>query len=131
VSAALPSLPHRRLWMILGFVLVATVIVSSLVPGGDSIKMPGGDKLLHALAYLTLMVWFAGLQPRRAWRWVAIGLLLMGLGLEIAQGAMHMHRVADARDMAANAAGVIIGLLLAAAGAATWAYRLETWLVRK
>ncbi len=97
----------------------------------DSITVPGGDKLGHAFAYLTLMVWFAGLQPRRAWRWVAIGLLLMGLGLEIAQGAMHMDRTADARDMAANAAGVIIGLLLAAAGAATWAYRLETWLVRK
>jgi VanZ family protein len=131
VSSTLPTLPHRRLWMILGFVLVASVIVSSLVPGGASIKMPGGDKLAHASAYLVLMVWFAGLQPRRAWRWVAIALLLMGLGLEFAQAAMHLHRTADARDVVANAAGVGFGLVLAAAGAATWAYRLETWLVRK
>ena len=36
MSSCLPPLPHRRLWMILGFVLVATVIVTSLMPGGDS-----------------------------------------------------------------------------------------------
>jgi hypothetical protein len=125
-------LVHHRLWLALGVALVIAVIVSSLVPG-DTLtlgRFPGADKLAHASVYLVLMVWFAGLQPRRSWRWCALALLGMGLTLEIAQGAMHMHRTADARDMLANAAGVGLGAMAAAAGLASWPYRLETWLAR-
>ena len=111
--------------------LAVAVAVSSLIPGGERLNLGGADKLAHAGAYLVLMVWFAGLQPRRAWTWVAVALLGMGLALEYAQGAMHLHRMADARDMLANAAGVGFGAMLAAAGAATWPHRLETWLARK
>jgi VanZ family protein len=131
VSSVLPPLMHRRLWAILGFVLVAAVIVSSLIPGGERLEMKGADKLVHAFAYLVLMVWFAGLYSRRGWAWVALGLLVMGLTLELLQGVMHMQRTADPRDMVANAAGVGVGMMLALAGAATWAQRLETWFARK
>jgi VanZ family protein len=130
VSAAPQPLAYRRLWLALGVALVIAVIVSSLVPGGPPGRFPGADKLAHASAYLVLMVWFAGLQPRRTWRWCALALLGMGLALEIAQGAMHMHRTADARDMLANAAGIGLGAMAAASGLASWPYRLETWLAR-
>lgn len=121
---------YRTAWLVIGCVLVLAVIVSSLVPGGDPEKIRGLDKIEHASAYMLLMIWFAGLQPRRAWSWVATALMVMGLLLEIAQGEMHMHRTADARDMLANAVGVGLGAMLAAAGAATWPHRLETWLAR-
>jgi len=131
VSSVLAPLMHRRLWAILGFMLVGAVIVSSLIPGGGRLQMEGADKLAHAFAYLVLMVWFAGLYPRRGWTWVAIGLLVMGLTLELLQGVMQMQRTADPRDLVANAAGVGMGVVLAFAGAATWAQRLETWFARK
>ncbi len=131
MSSVLLPLPHRRLWAILGFMLVGAVIVSSLIPGGGRLQMAGADKIAHAFAYLVLMVWFAGLCPRREWAWVAIGLLVMGLTLELLQGAMQMQRTADPRDLVANAAGVGMGVVLAFAGAASWAQRLETWFARK
>jgi VanZ family protein len=131
VSAVPQPLAYRRLWLSLGVAIVLAVIVASLVPGG---ALPGGfpghDKLAHAGTYLVLMVWFAGLQPRRAWRWVALALLGMGLVLEIVQGLLHVHRMADPVDVIANAAGIGLGAMAAARGLASWPYRLETWLAR-
>lgn len=131
MNSPVSALQYRRRWLVLGFALAFFVIVSSLVPGGGRPRVEGLDKVGHAGAYLVLMVWFAGLQPRRAWGWVAGALLVLGLALELAQGALHLHRTADARDMLANAAGVGVGAMLAAAGAYTWPYRLESWLARK
>ncbi|HTG76998.1 MAG TPA: hypothetical protein VL546_07490 [Steroidobacteraceae bacterium] len=132
MSSVPQPLTYRRLWISLGVANVLAVIVASLVPGGT---LGGGfashDKLSHAGAYLVLMVWFAGLQPRRTWRWVALALLGMGLVLEIAQGMMHMDRMADPGDVIANAAGIGIGAMVAARGLASWPYRLETWLARR
>ena len=127
----MPLLVHRRLWLALGFVLVVFVTLASLVPGIAKPPVHGFDKVEHAGAYLLLMLWFAGLQPRRAWLRVALALLAMGILLELAQGAMHVHRTADARDVVANATGIALGAMLAAFGLAAWPYRLETWLARK
>jgi VanZ family protein len=130
VSSVPQALAYRRFWLALGFSLVLAVIVSSLIPGGPPGRFPGIDKLEHVIAYLVLMVWFAGLHPRHAWRWLALALLAMGVLLELAQGAMHMQRSAEVRDVVANAAGVGLGAMASAAGLASWPYRLETWLTR-
>lgn len=130
MSSVPQPLAYRRLWISLGVAIALGVIVASLVPGGPPGRFPGHDKLAHAGAYLVLMVWFAGLQPRSTWRWVALALLGMGLVLEVAQGLMHMHRMADPVDVIANAAGIGIGAMAAARGLASWPYRLETWLAR-
>ena len=131
MSSVPQPLAYRRLWLALGLAIVLAVIVSSLAPwGGMPGRFPGVDKLEHVTAYLVLMVWFAGLQPRRAWRWLALALLAMGALLELAQGAMDMQRTADFRDVLANATGIGLGAVASAAGLASWPYRLETWLTR-
>lgn len=125
------TLAYRRLWLVLGFALVGAVIVSSLAHAGQPMPVPGFDKLEHAGAYLVLMVWFAGLNARRAWLWVALALFAMGVAIELAQGAMHTQRTPEARDALANAAGIGLGAVLAAGGAAAWPHRVEAWLARK
>ena len=131
MSSPMPPLPHRRLWTVLGFVLVIAVTISSLAPGLGTPPVHGFDKVEHVGAYFVLMLWFAGLQPRRTWLRVALALLAMGVVLELAQDAMHMQRTADPRDVLANATGIALGATLAAFGLAAWPYRLETWLARK
>ena len=130
MSSVPQGLAYRRYWLALGFSLVLAVIVTSLIPGGPPGRFPGLDKFEHLIAYGVLMLWFAGLHPRRAWGWLALALLAMGVLLELAQGAMHMNRSAEVRDVVANAAGVGLGAMASAAGLASWPHRLETWLTR-
>ncbi len=48
--------------------------------------------------------------------------------MEAGQYLMQAGRTADVYDMAANAAGVAAGLLLAALLTGGWAQRIESWL---
>ena len=51
-------------------------------------------------------------EIRGAPLWLAgLGLVLLGIGLELAQGAFTTTRMADPADALANAAGVALGLL--------------------
>jgi VanZ family protein len=121
-------LRHRGLWVATSAVLVAAIIYSSLTPD-LSLPVPGGfDKLEHFAAYCALAVWFTGLYPRTRYWKVVLCLLGLGLGLEIAQGAMQLGRSAEALDMVANAAGVGAGLALALTLTGKWARRVEAWL---
>ena len=121
-------LSFRRLWLVLSVGLVAIVVAGSLSPGGGT--MPVGDKMQHALAYFALAAWFAGLTPRRNYPWVAAALLLFGLCMELLQHTLTAHRVADARDMAANSIGIAAGIVAAYVGLGAWAQRIEAWLGR-
>src|SRR5262245_53335983 len=129
-------LEYRRIWTVLSIVLVGTVIYGSLVPGGVKAVQEVGDKWQHGTTYFVLAAWFAGLAPRRNYPWVVTGLLLLGLSLELLQYVMaadHIadaDRVADPRDMVANTAGIVVGMLAAYVGLGTWAVRVESWLAR-
>jgi hypothetical protein len=61
---------------------------------------------------------------------IGFGLLLMGISIEAMQGAMHLGREADLRDVYANAVGTVCGLALALAWLGGWAMRVES-LTRK
>ena len=121
-------LRHRRLWVAMSATLVAMVVYASLVPVLP-VPVPGRfDKVEHFATYCLLAVWFTGLYPRvRYWKVVA-GLIVLGLGLEVAQGVMQLGRSAEPFDMVANASGVVVGLLLALAATGNWARRVESWL---
>ena len=98
----------RRLWLILGWGMVATVVVLSLIP--LSVDMGDDrDKLAHFVAYGSLSFWFgmlyngAGRQLR-----IAIAFAAMGVVIECLQG-MTAYRTFEFADMIANAIGAALG----------------------
>jgi VanZ family protein len=115
-------------WLAATVALVVAVIVASLVPGDTGPNVGNLDKLGHFLAYAALATWFGGLFERR-WYWgVAIGLALLGIGLEVLQELVARNRTADPNDVAANLAGTGAGLALAWWRTGGWALRIEAWL---
>ena len=55
----------KRLWWIVGFVLVGVVLFFCLIPGKDVPSTPFNDKINHFLAHFALAAWFAGLALGR------------------------------------------------------------------
>jgi VanZ family protein len=121
------ALRHPRLWLVSGWILVLLAIISSLVPVHDLPKLGGiNDKIEHVLGYSALALWFAGIYPRSNYPMIGFALLIMGIGIEALQGAMHVGREADLRDVYANAIGVVCGLTLALAWLGGWAMRIDS-----
>jgi VanZ family protein len=121
------ALRHPRLWLVSGWILVLLAIISSLVPVHDLPKLGGiNDKVEHVLGYSALALWFAGIYPRSNYPMIGFALLIMGIGIEALQGAMHVGREADLRDVYANAIGVVCGLTLALAWLGGWAMRIDS-----
>ncbi|WP_233580242.1 VanZ family protein [Luteimonas sp. 100069] len=105
--------PLRRpaLWGGLWIAAVAVVVVLSLAPSVPMPDVRSGDKLGHFLAYFTLAA--AAVQLYARWPALlgaGIGLVLLGIGLEYAQGALTDTRMQDPADAFANTLGVIVGL---------------------
>jgi VanZ family protein len=122
------NLRYRALWIAASVVLVLTVVWGSLQTafGGPSIH--GFDKVQHFATYMFLAAWFTGLFSRPRWWHIVLGLLGLGLAMEIGQFVMQSGRMGDPYDMAANAAGVAAGVTLALLLTGAWAQKIETWL---
>ena len=115
----------RRFWLLLGWLLVLFVIYLSLTP--NPIEIPGsqGDKFGHVIAYATLMSWFANLYEFPARRaQFAVGFIALGVALEFAQ-RWTGYRSFELADMAADAAGVTAGWLLAPPRVPNYLYCIE------
>ena len=107
------ELRWTAVWLAIGWLLVAAVIVLSLVRLGVEMPHRQSDKFGHVLAYATLMFWFGQIYSRARTRlFIAIALAIMGVALEIAQGYTG-YRSFEYADMAANTTGVVIGWLIA------------------
>ena len=114
VSTALKPLRHPRFWLGLWCAAVLAVIVVCLIPPPPLDLPQNSDKLEHLLAYFILSASAVQLfGSRRALCRVAVGLIVMGVGIEWAQGALTATRMADPMDALANASGVLIGMLTA------------------
>jgi hypothetical protein len=109
---ALKPFRYPLLWSALWCGAVAIVVVLSLGPPIDlGDEPPGTDKVKHFLSYAALAGGAVQLYPR--WRsLLSVGgaLVLMGIGLEYAQGALTTDRMMDRADALANTIGVIVGL---------------------
>lgn len=98
----------RALWFGIGWTLIASVVVLSLISLPVTLPQAQSDKAGHVLAYAVLMFWFCQLYTRRGARFVlALALLGMGCGLEFVQEAV--GRSFEYRDMLADAAGIAAG----------------------
>lgn len=111
LGRSLKPLRFAWAWCALWCLAIAVVVVLSLAPGPDLPDAPGSDKLHHFLAYFVLAASAVQLFPRWASLLGAgLGLVVLGVGLEHAQGALTQTRVADYWDALANTLGVIAGL---------------------
>jgi VanZ family protein len=105
-----PDLRYRKLWLAIGYMLIAVVIYLSLTSSPVQIDadLPYQDKIFHTLAYFVLTFWFMQIYHIRhhALRWI-IFFLGLGLLLEYLQG-FDPQRYSEVGDMAANALGVML-----------------------
>ncbi|MGO4222237.1 VanZ family protein [Lysobacter sp. TAF61] len=117
MTPLLRELRWPRLWLGLWLLMIAAVIVTSLVAASDlpPPAFDGIDKFEHFFSYLILSAYGVMLiERRRPQALMAAGLIALGVGLEIAQGALTTSRQADSADALANSLGVLAGLILAA-----------------
>jgi VanZ family protein len=125
------ALRHPRLWLVSGWLLIGGAFLASLVPQHDLPTLGGlSDKLEHIVGYGVLSLWFAGIYPRTRYPMIGVALLVMGIVIEGLQGAMHLGRQADLKDVYANTVGIVCGLVLALIWLGGWAMRVEA-LTRK
>ncbi|RXQ99678.1 VanZ family protein [Pseudoxanthomonas composti] len=111
----LKPLGHPRLWLALWLLANVAVVVVCLLPGASLPQVPdGGDKVEHALAYFVLAA--AAVQlfaTRRGLLRACAWLVMLGVLIEFAQGALTADRSADALDALADTVGVLLGLATA------------------
>ena len=108
--------------------MTAGVIIGSLLPGDVVAEIPVRDKLMHAGAYLVLMVCFAGFYRRGLYPFVALVLVALGLTLDLLQ-LLTDSRSFDWNDVAMNCAGVVTGLVLSWSLLGGWCQRVEQRLL--
>lgn len=106
----------QRLRWVLGGLLLLSIAALSLLPiRGPDLGLPQGDKWHHAFAYLVLTLYFGQLVAQ-GWRprfVLVLGLLGYGIAIELAQ-SFTPTRQAELADLAANALGIALGLVLLA-----------------
>lgn len=113
--AAIKPLRRPLFWLGLWCTAVLLVIVLCLVPAPPLPELPQhSDKVEHFLAYFVLAASAVQLWAgRSALLRVALGLIGLGIGIEIAQGTLTELRSADPMDALANSSGVVAGMATA------------------
>ena len=133
-------LPLRfaRRWQIASVALLILVLISTLMPAVWFFSSRREfatwffdvDKWLHGITFVVLAIWFAGqYKPASYWR-IVVGLVLFGLLIEGCQRLV-TYRSAEWFDIAADFAGIILGLAIAFAGLGGWSLRLEYWYANR
>ena len=114
-GGALKPFARPQRWLIAWWTMVGAVLVGSMLPALLLPHMPpGGDKVQHLLGYAVLSASAVQLFATRASVLrAAIGLVAMGVLIEIAQGTLTATRAMDPWDALANTLGVLAGLATA------------------
>jgi VanZ like protein len=131
-------LRHTRRWQVASLILLLLVLAATLMPAvwfwDDRFKalswFDGIDKWFHGVTFLVLSMWFTGLYRKRSYWKIGIGLLLFGLVIEVSQ-RMVTYRTAEWLDVWADAAGIILGLVIGAVGIGGWCLRVEERLAKR
>lgn len=118
---------YPKLWLgVWVFGALLCIVLSLMHPINISMPMDNGDKLEHFLAYAMLSTWAVWIfASRRARLRAAFALILLGIAMEFAQGALTTDRMLDANDALANTLGILAGQTLALTAMQTWLQRLD------
>jgi VanZ family protein len=102
----------RKLWLSIGWLLLAAIVYVSLTPAPPDPKFEINDKVLHFAMYFVLVGWFAQIFPlgRRLVAYAGL-FFALGVALEWAQG-LGGERTTSILDALANGAGIGAGLIL-------------------
>jgi len=120
-----------RVWLGIGWLLVALVLYLSLTPHPLTLfAFENADKLEHACAYAALSFWFCQFY-RQKWSRarVMLALLALGVAIEYVQGWTG-YRTFDVLDMLADGVGVLGGWLLVLTPLGRVLMHIERFLVR-
>jgi VanZ family protein len=110
----LKPLRRGRTWLALWLLAIVALVVVCLLPGSDLPQLSVSDKLEHALAFLLLSSGAVQLFLRgKPLAIVVLGLLALGVAIELAQALLTTSRMMEAGDVAADAVGVAIGIACA------------------
>lgn len=123
---ALPQLRFRRLWILVGIMLMVFIALLSLMPPEQLPVVRLSDKIKHIMAYVLLAFWFGSLLPRNRFLRIALALILYGVLIELLQASMGRGRMAELLDVGANVVGIAGGLLLSLTPAGRWPHWLES-----
>ena len=129
-------LRYSQRWRIAGVLVLVAVFGATVAPAFGLFSSSAVDRLfefdkwLHGFTFLFLTVWFTGQYARRAYWRVIVGLTLFGVFIEFCQRFL-TYRTSDPADVAANVAGIVLGLAIALAGLGGWSLRVESWLLAR
>jgi len=99
----------KQFWQVITLLFLVLITVASLYPAEYLPNVPGSDKTHHFIAYCALMLPTALRRPKY---WLAFALFFMvwsGL-IELIQP--YVNRYGEWLDMAANAGGVLIAIII-------------------
>lgn len=100
----------KQFWQGLTLVILLLITVASLYPAEHLPSVPGSDKTHHFVAYCALMLPTALRRPKY-WRAYAFLFIVWSGLIELIQP--HVNRYGEWLDMAANAGGVILAIIIA------------------
>ena len=122
------QLRFSKLWTALGIGMLIVILALSLIPyTGPIFPITFADKLLHALAFTTLIVWFSALVAQDRWPELFGLLLVYGVFMEVLQ-YFTGYRIMDWQDIVADVLGLTIGWGMMTVGCANWARSIERLL---
>ncbi|MCW8860018.1 MAG: VanZ family protein [Deltaproteobacteria bacterium] len=98
-------------WVAFTLFTLAVITTLSLWPLAKLPSVPGTDKTHHIIAYTVLMFPTALRKPDK---WIIFGLLFIAYSGAIELLQPYVNRYGEWLDLAANAMGVVCGLIIAA-----------------
>ncbi len=121
-------LHYRTAWLAAVALVVVCIAGGSLTPATAVPSIGVWDKFQHGGAYFGLTLLLVGIVERRAYPFAALGALIFGALIEIAQDTLTTTRFMDWHDLVANSTGIAAALCSAYVGLGGWARRVETGL---